>query len=82
MTEEMKTVMDILKSENSYVKSQISGVPDLLWSMGMRTVTINAESLIKWFYTSIPAFDDRVPMDILKEDGETELFQKMQSIPC
>ena len=30
----------------------------------------------------VPAFDNRVPMDILKEDGEIELYKWMSTIPC
>ena len=82
MTYEMKRMTEILKEENSYVKSEIEGLPDLLWSMGARTIHPGGDELIKWFNKPIPAFDNRVPMDILKEDGEEALFCWMQTIPC
>ena len=82
MTFEMKRMEEILKKENSYAKSEIEGLPDLLWSMGVRTVYPSGDKLIEWFYKPVPAFDNRVPMDILKEDGEEALFQDMLRIPC
>ena len=78
----MEQMEVILKKENSYVKSRIVGLSDLLWSMGARCITYDCEQLVKWFNSPIPAFDNRVPMDILKEDGEEELFGYMQTIPC
>lgn len=82
MTQEMSETLRILKEENSYVKSEIEGLPDLLWSMGARTIYPGGDQLIQWFYTIVPAFDNRVPMDILKEDGEYELYKWMKTIPC
>ena len=82
MTFEMKRMVEILKEENSYVKSEIEGLPDLLWSMGARTIHPGGDELIEWFNKPIPAFNNRVPMDILKEDGEEALFCEMLTIPC
>ena len=78
----MKQTEEILKKENSFVKSEIEGLPDLLWSMGARTIYPGGEQLVKWFYSSIPAFDNRKPMDILVEDGEEALYSHMITIPC
>ncbi len=72
----------ILRAEGSFIPSKIDGLPDLLWSMGARTISSNEETLIKWFHSQIPAFGNRTPMDILREDGETALFRHMQTIPC
>ena len=36
--EQMKQTEEILKKENSFVKSEIKGLSDLLWSMGARTI--------------------------------------------
>ena len=80
--EVMKQMEEILKKENSFVKSEIEGLSDLLWSMGVRTLYPGGEILVKWFYSSIPAFDNRKPMDILVEDGEEELYKYMLTIPC
>lgn len=80
--QDMIKMMEILKNENSYVKSEIEGLNDLLWSMGARTICPGGESLIKWFHSPVPAFNNRVPMDILKEDGEIELYKWMSTIPC
>ena len=78
----MKQMEEILRKENSFVKSEIEGLPDLLWSMGARTICPGGERLVKWFHSPIPAFDDRIPMDILLEDGEEELYRYMNTIPC
>lgn len=78
----MRQTEETLKKENSFVKSEIKGLPDLLWSMGARTIYPGGERLVKWFYSPIPAFDNRKPMDILIEDGEEELFKHMNTIPC
>lgn len=80
--EQMKQTEEILKEENAFVKSEIDGLSDLLWSMGARTVYPGGEQLIKWFYSSIPAFHNRKPMDILLEDGEEELYKYMITLPC
>ena len=82
MTFEMKRAEEILKKERSFVKSEIKGLSDLLWSMGARTVYPGGDELIEWFNKPIPAFNNRVPMDILKEDGEEALFCLMLTIPC
>ena len=79
---QMKRMEEILKKENSYVKSEIEGLSDLLWSMGARTIYPGGDELIEWFHKPIPAFNNRVPMDILKEDGEEALFSAMLTIPC
>ena len=68
--QEMIETMEILKKENAYVKSEIEGLNDLLWSMGARTICHGGEKLIKWFNSPVPAFNNRSPLDILKEDGE------------
>ena len=78
----MKEFEEILKKENSFVKSEIEGLSDLLWSMGARTLYPGGEMLVEWFYSPVPAFGNRVPMDILKEDGEEALFSEMMTIPC
>ena len=78
----MKQMEDILKEENSFIKSEIDGLSDLLWSMGARTICPGGERLVKWFYSPIPAFDNRKPMDILAEDGEEALFKHLNTIPC
>lgn len=80
--EQMKQTEEILKKENSFVKSEIKGLSDLLWSMGARTIYPGDERLVKWFYSPIPAFGNRKPMDILLEDGEEELYKHMLTIPC
>lgn len=36
--EVMERMEEILKKENSFVKSEIEGLSDLLWSMGARTI--------------------------------------------
>lgn len=77
----MIETMEILKKENSYIKSEIEGLSDLLWSMGARTIYPGGEQLIQWFFTNVPAFGNRVPMDILKEDGELALYKWMKTIP-
>lgn len=79
---EMKRTEEILKKENSFIKSEIDGLSDLLWSMGARTLYPGGDELIEWFNKPIPAFDDRIPMDILKEDGEEALYGLMKTIPC
>lgn len=80
--EMMKRTEEILKKENSFVKSEIEGLPDLLWSMGARTIYPGGKELVEWFYSPIPAFDNRIPMDILREDGEEALYGFMTTIPC
>lgn len=80
--EQMKRTEEILKEENAFVKSEIDGLSDLLWSMGARTMYPGGEQLIKWFYSPIPAFHNRKPMDILLEDGEEELYKYMITLPC
>ena len=45
----MKQMEEILKKENSYMKSRIEGLSDLLWSMGARCITCNCEELVKDF---------------------------------
>ena len=79
---EMKRTEEILKKENSFIKSEIDGLSDLLWSMGARTLYPGGDELIEWFHKPIPAFNNRVPMDILKEDGEEALYALMKTIPC
>lgn len=79
---DMQQTEAILKEENSFVKSEIEGLSDLLWSMGARTIYSDDEQLINWFYSKVPAFDNRIPMDILLEDGEEELYKYMKTIPC
>ncbi len=78
----MKQTKRILKKENSYVKSEIEGLSDLLWSMGARTIYPGGRELVEWFYSPVPAFDNRIPMDILEEDGEEVLYGHMITIPC
>lgn len=78
----MEQTEEILRKENSFVKSEIEGLSDLLWSMGARTIYPGDEPLVKWFYSTIPAFGNRKPMDILVEDGEEELYKHMLTIPC
>lgn len=80
--QEMIKMIEILKKENSYVKSEIEGLSDLLWSMGARTIYPGGEELIKWFNSPVPAFNNRSPLDILKEEGEIELYMWMSTIPC
>lgn len=82
MTKDMLKMIETLSKENSYVKSEIEGLSDLLWSMGARTICPGGEELVKWFYSIVPAFDNRIPMDILIEDGEEELYRWMLTIPC
>lgn len=79
--ETMKRMEEILKKENSFVKSEIEGLSDLLWSMAARTMYPSGDELVKWFYSEIPAFDNRSPMDILVEDGEQVLFQYLNTLP-
>lgn len=79
--ETMKRMEEILKKENSFVKSEIEGLSDLLWSMAARTMYPGGDELVKWFYSEIPAFDNRNPMDILVEDGEQVLFQYLNTLP-
>lgn len=78
----MKRTEEILKNENSFVESEIEGLSDLLWSMGARTIYPGGEQLVKWFYSPIPAFGNRKPIDILMEDGEEALYKYMNTIPC
>ena len=84
--ESTKNVMNqferTLKAEGSFVESEIDGVSDLIWSMGARTLYPGGQQLIEWFHLPVSAFDNRVPPDILKEDGEEELFRFMMTIPC
>lgn len=82
LIEQMKQTEEILKEEHSFVKSEIDGLSDLLWSMGARTIYPGGEQLIKWFNSPIPAFHNRKPMDILREDGEEKLYKYMLTIPC
>lgn len=82
MNREMKEIEKILKDENCFFKSQIEGLPDVLWSMGARTIYPPGEALIKWFHSPVPAFGNRTPMDILREDGEYALYKEMITIPC
>ena len=82
MKEVMKRFEEILKKEHSYVPSELEGLSDLLWSMGARTIYPGGEALVTWFYTNVPAFDQRIPMEILREDGEEALFAYMMTIPC
>lgn len=56
MTQEMRKTLKILKEENAYMKSEIEGLSDLLWSMGARTICPGGEQLIQWFYAAVPAF--------------------------
>lgn len=79
--ETMKQMEEILEKENSFVKSEIQGLSDLLWSMAARTIYPGGDELVKWFYSEIPAFDNRKPMDILVEEGEEALFQYMNTLP-
>ncbi len=70
-----------IEKENSFVKSEIEGLSDLLWSMGARTIYHGGEQLVEWFYSPVPAFDNRKPMDILIEDGEEALYKHMCTLP-
>ena len=85
----MKTTKDlmeqfekILKAENSFVKSEIDGLSDLIWSMGVRTLYSGGQKLVEWFHLPVPAFGNRIPLNILKEDGEEALFKEMMRLPC
>lgn len=78
----MDKMIAIMKKEHTYIPSEIDGLSDLLWSMGARNVYTDSDKLIKWFYTKVPAFDNRVPMDILLKDGEEVLFKYMLTLPC
>lgn len=79
---DMEETIEILKKENSYMKSRIEGLSDLLWSMGARTISPFYDELITWFNTPVPAFDNRVPLEILRTDGEIKLYEWMKTIPC
>lgn len=78
----MKQFEEILRKDNCFYPSEIEGLPDLIWSMGLRTISSNKETLIKWFHSPIPAFDNRIPMDILSDNGVDALFHEMTHIPC
>ena len=82
MNEDMKITEQILREENSFIKSEIDGVSDLIWSIGARCIYPGGEALVKWFGLPVPAFANRAPIDILREDGEEVLFQYMKSLPC
>ena len=77
----MKSMEEILRADNCFLKSEIEGLSDLIWSMGARCIYSDSEALKKWFHSPIPAFDNRVPMDILREDGEGALYDYMLTLP-
>lgn len=70
----------ILIKDKCLIKSPVEGLPDLIWSCACRSISYDTEKMIQWFYSRIPAFDNRVPMDILKEDGEDALFSLVMTI--
>lgn len=82
MNRDMVDTIDILKKENCYFTSEIKGLTDIIWSMGVRTVYSDSELLKTWFNSKIPAFSYRIPMDIIREDGEEALYNLMLTIPC
>lgn len=82
-TEEyMNFVERSMKEEHTYVRSQIDGLSDLLWSMAKRCTTDSNSELIEWFYRPIPGFNNRIPIDIMREDGEKALFEFLLKLPC
>lgn len=72
---------EILKAQNCFVHSEIDGLPDLIWSMGVRCIYPSGETLIHWFNEPVPAFKNRSPMEILRNDGVETLFEYMLSLP-
>lgn len=80
--EHMKRMEKILKSENYFFTSEIDGLPDLLWSMGARCIYPCGEELIRWFNEPVPAFENRSPLSIFKQDGEEALFECMLRLPA
>lgn len=79
--EHMERMEKILKSENSFIPSEIDDLPDLLWSMGARCIYPGGEALICWFNDPVPAFENRSPLSIFREDGEEALFECMLRLP-
>lgn len=75
-----KRTENILIRDKCLIQSPIEGLSDLIWSCACRCISYNTEEMIKWFYSKIPAFDNKVPMDILKEEGEDELFSFVMTI--
>lgn len=79
--EDMKEIEEILKKENSFVPSEIDGLPDLLWSMGARCIYPGGKELVDWFNKPVPAFGNRSPMSIFEQEGEEALFKHMLTLP-
>ena len=84
MEEERRT----LKENGRLHKSQIKGVPDLIWSLALISISSNKEHLKEWFNSPVPAFNGRKPIDVLNDGakGEKILFERLQKIrggfPC
>jgi uncharacterized protein (DUF2384 family) len=84
MEEERRT----LKENGRLHKSQIKGVPDLIWSLALISINSNKEHLKEWFNSPVPAFNGRKPIDVLNDGakGEKILFEGLKKIqggfPC
>lgn len=52
-------------------------IPRKVWAMGLDFVVSDEERLLAWFHREIPRFDNRRPIDILKEDGEDVICKRI-----
>ena len=72
MTEKMISEQNELNKVGRLYKSEIEGVSDFLWSMGLSSVSGDKEEVIKWFRKEIPFLNDKIPVDVIRNDNNGE----------
>ena len=72
MTEKMISEQNELNKAGRLYKSEIEGVSDFLWSMALSSVSGDKEEVIKWFRKEIPFLNDKIPVDVIRNDNNGE----------
>jgi uncharacterized protein (DUF2384 family) len=77
-----------LKKRGRLFKSQIKGIPDLIWSLALISISSQKGYLQEWFNSPVPALKGRTPIKVIQEDakGEEIIFAMLKRIdggfPC
>ena len=85
---DMQNISASLKKEGRLVKSQVSGVSDLIWSLGLVSLSSDKAHLKNWFNSPVPALGGRSPISVINEekDGEAKVCEMLWrirgGIPC
>ena len=70
-----------LSEKGLLVTSEMEGVSDFIWSLGLRSVSADKEELKKWLSDPVPYLNDKTPVETLKSpNGEEKVWDLMGKI--